>query len=286
MIENKNLLKIQKKEITEHHIYRILSKLEKNETNKNILKKISNDELKHYNYWKKITNKEVKPSLWEIFIYLSLAKIFGLTFSLKLLEQSEEHAEKEYRKLGETNSLALEIMKEENEHEENLLKMIDEEKLKYVGSIVLGLNDALVELIGSLAGLTFAFQNTNLIAISSLIVGLSASLSMSASEYLSTKAEGEGKNPLKSAFYTGMAYVFTVLILVSPFLFLQNAILSLIISIIFSISIVALFNFYLKVSKNRQFLKPFLEMVFISLSIALISFMIGSFIRLFFRVDV
>lgn len=286
MIENKNLLKIQKKEITEHHIYRILSKLEKNETNKNILKKISNDELKHYNYWKKITNKEVKPSLWEIFIYLSLAKIFGLTFSLKLLEQSEEHAEKEYRKLGDTNSVALEIMKEENEHEENLLKMIDEEKLKYVGSIVLGLNDALVELIGSLAGLTFAFQNTNLIAISSLIVGLSASLSMSASEYLSTKAEGEGKNPLKSAFYTGMAYVFTVLILVSPFLFLQNAILSLIISIIFSISIVAIFNFYLKVSKNRQFLKPFLEMVFISLSIALISFMIGSFIRLFFRVDV
>ena len=54
--------------------------------------------------------------------------------------------------------------------EKALLEMLDEERLKYVGSMVLGLNDALVELTGSLAGFTFAMQNTKLIALSGLIV--------------------------------------------------------------------------------------------------------------------
>ena len=43
--------------------------------------------------------------------------------------------------------------------------MLDEERLQYTGSMVLGLNDALVELTGALAGLTFAFQNLRLVAL-------------------------------------------------------------------------------------------------------------------------
>ena len=41
-------------------------------------------------------------------------------------------------------------------NESALLQLLDEEKLRYTGSIVLGLNDVLVELTGALAGLTLA----------------------------------------------------------------------------------------------------------------------------------
>ena len=61
---------------------------------------------------------------------------------------------------------------QEEEHEHALLEMLDEERLWYVGSMVLGMNDALVELTGSLAGFTFAMQNTSLIALSGLIMGI------------------------------------------------------------------------------------------------------------------
>ena len=52
-----------------------------------------------------------------------------------------------------------------------------------MGSVVLGLNDALVEFVGMLAGLTFALQNTQIIAVAGLITGVAASLSMGSSEY-------------------------------------------------------------------------------------------------------
>ena len=48
--------------------------------------------------------------------------------------------------------------------------MLDEERLRYIGSVVLGLNDALIELTGALAGLTLALQNTQL----NLLLGLRA----------------------------------------------------------------------------------------------------------------
>lgn len=114
------------------------------------------------------------------------------------------------------------IVKDEDEHEKQLIDLIDEERLRYVGSMVLGLNDALVELTGALAGLTFALRNTHVVAMAGLITGVAASLSMAASEYLSTKSEEGAKNPLKASVYTGSAYVLTVLFLIFPYLFFTN----------------------------------------------------------------
>jgi VIT1/CCC1 family predicted Fe2+/Mn2+ transporter len=96
--------------------------------------------------------------------------------------------------------------------------LLDEELLRYAGSIVLGLNDALVELTGALAGFTLALQNTRLIALTGLITGVAAALSMAASEYLSTRSEGGGRSPLRASLYTGTAYIITVFLLILPYL--------------------------------------------------------------------
>ena len=154
-------------------------------------------------------------------------------------------------------------------------------KLKYVSSIILGLNDALVELIGILAGLTLALQEVRLIAITGFITGIAASLSMASSEYLSTKEEGGNRKPIKAAFHTGLSYFLTVIILILPYLFFSNIYFCLIISISLSILIIFLFNFYISTIKKISLQKRFTEMLLVSLGVAFISFIIGYLIKIF-----
>jgi len=273
------IINFQRNEITEHIIYLRLSKSIKDFHNSEVLKRISNDELNHYNFWKKYSGQDVKPSRWMLVKYYLISKIIGLTFGIKLMEKGEESAQQIYKELSTIIPSAEKIMEEENEHEKQLIDLMDEEKLKYVGSIVLGLNDALVELTGALAGLTFAFQNTRVVALAGLITGIAASFSMAASEYLSTKAEGETKNPFNAAIYTGIAYIVTVLVLILPYLLFSNYFFCLGFTLINAILVILFFTFYLSVVKEISFKHRFFEMVGISLGIAALTFVIGVLLR-------
>jgi VIT1/CCC1 family predicted Fe2+/Mn2+ transporter len=157
-----------------------------------------------------------------------------------------------------------------------LIGMLDEERLNYVGAMVLGLNDALVELTGAIAGFTFALADTRLAALSGIITGISATLSMAASNYLAEKADGS-KNAMKSSVTTGIAYLITVALLVLPYLLFSPGryVLALIVMLLTAVLIILVFNYYISVAKSQPFLKNFLSMALISLSVALISFFIG-----------
>jgi len=280
------ILTAQKNEITEHFIYEKLSQSIKDKHNKKVMKQISKDELKHHNFWKKFTNEDVGPNKFKIWWYYLISRIFGITFGIKLMEAGEESAQVTYSKIAKHVPSAKKIVKDEDEHEKQLMDMIDEERLKYVGSMVLGLNDALVELTGALAGFTFALQNTRLIGVIGLITGIAASLSMGTSEYLSTKSEEADKNPAKAALYTGLAYVLTVLLLVFPYLILTNIYLCLGLAILDAIIVILLFTFYISVAKGISFKKRFLEMALISLGITGLSFIIGYFVKIFLNVEI
>lgn len=273
------LKEIQKNEITEYHVYSYLAKVVNGKSNSEILLRIAKDELAHYNYWQKFTGEKVKPSRLKILFYNLTARILGITFSVKLMEQAEEKAERFYTQILEKIPEAKKIIEEEQSHENMLINLLDEEKLKYAGSIVLGLNDALIELTGALGGLTFAIQNTQIIALAGLITGIAASFSMAASNYLSTKAEGAEKNYLKSAGYTGLAYIFTVTLLVLPYLLLTNPFIALILTIIIALLIIFMFNYYISVAKDYSFKHLFLEMVILNLSVTAITFGIGVLVR-------
>jgi VIT1/CCC1 family predicted Fe2+/Mn2+ transporter len=160
--------------------------------------------------------------------------------------------------------------------------MLKEERLNYVGSMVLGLNDALVELTGAIAGLTLALTDSRLISISAIITGIAASLSMASSEFLSAKADHD-ENAGKSAVYTGITYILTVLILVLPYIIVPQArFIALAIMLVFAVMIIFLFNFYISVAKSEPFKERFFQMVCISLGVASISFVIGYFVNLVF----
>ena len=282
----KQVLGFQQTEITEYHIYKRLAKKINSPENAKIIEQIAEDELRHYNGWKKYTNQDVQPRWISVWLYYLIGVLFGFTFGIKLMESGEEDAQKNYAGISNAIPEALTFQHEEDAHEEQLINMLDEERLRYAGSIVLGLNDALVELTGALAGLTLALQDVKLIALSGLITGIAASMSMAASEYLSTRSEDTTKHPVRAAIYTGIAYIVTVALLVLPYLLFDNYILDLVITLSIAVIIIAVFNYYISVAKGESFRARFLEMAGLSLGVALVSFVIGYFIRQWLGIEV
>ena len=277
---------LQQEEINGFHTYTRLAKIVKDKDNSQVLSRIAQEEKKHYNLWKGYTQTEVSPNRFKIALFFWVSRLFGLTFGIRLMELGEEKVQGIYKNLIDAIPEAAQVLADEEKHEDELLDMLDEEGLRYAGSVVLGLNDALVELTGALAGLTFAFQNPRLIALAGLITGVSASFSMAASEYLSTKSEESEQDPFRSAVYTGIAYIFTVFVLVLPYLLLSNYLFSLVWTIMNAILVIALFNYYISVARGYNFRKRFFEMAGISLGVALFSFALGSLIRIWLGVDI
>lgn len=279
--------KMQQNEITESAVYREIAMFAKGDENKKTLRRLASEERAHAEIWQKYTGIEMKPQRGKVFKYKWIARIFGFTFAIKLMERGEMDAQKEYEALSAEVPESVEIRKQEEEHEEALIAMLDEESLKYVGSMVLGMNDALVELTGSLAGFTFAMQNTKLIALAGLIIGISATFSMASSEFLSARSEGR-TDALKSCTYTGVAYLITVILLILPFLLLGNAqyLIALAIMMAIVVGIIAVFTYYISVAQDGKFKSRFLEMTLISVGVAVLSFVVGALAKHFLGVEV
>jgi VIT1/CCC1 family predicted Fe2+/Mn2+ transporter len=282
----RHITEFQKNEITEHHIYKHLSTRVEGVKNRRIFAQISEDELRHYNVWKRFTGREVEPDRFRIWLFSLISTLLGFTFAVKLMEKGERNAQMSYETVTEMGSEIRGLIDDEEEHEQALIAVLDEERLQYTGSIVLGLNDALVELTGALAGLTFALQNTRLVALTASITGFAAALSMASSSYLSTKTEAGAKNPVKASIYTGVAYIIAVLVLIVPYLFLNDIYLSLALAFGGALTVIALFNFYVSVAQGVPFKSRFLEMAGLIILVSGISFLAGLAIRHFFGVEV
>ena len=273
----KFLLELQQNEITEHAIYLNLAKFVKKEDDKQILINIGGEEFTHAKILEKYTNKKLRPQKFKVFKYFILSFIFGYTFVIKIMDI--------YSKIVDEVPDAKTIAFEEYEHENKLISILDEDRLKYVGSMVLGLSDALVEISGTLAGLTFALQDNRLVALSGIITGISATLSMASSEYLSAKAEGS-KNAFKSCSYTGIMYLITVSLLIMPYLIFSVSVYALITMLIIVIAIIFCFTFYIAVAKSISFRERFFEMAGVSLTVAGISFLVGILVKQFLGIDI
>jgi vacuolar iron transporter family protein len=282
----KAMIQAQRIEETEYRIYARLAKTTKDAGNSEVLLRIAEDEQAHVLFWQNRTGRQVNPYRLKLFKFFWIARLLGLTFGIKLLERDEARAQQVYSSLRTDVPEVDRLLHDEEEHEQVLIGMIKEEGLQYIGSVVLGLNDALVELTGALAGLTFALRNTRLIALAGLITGIAASFSMAASEYLATKTEGDGKHPLKSSIYTGLAYIVTVTLLVLPYLLIEHYLICLAATIGIAILIIFLFNYYVSVAQDLSFRRRFAEMAGISLGVSLLSFGVGYVIRIFLKVDI
>lgn len=264
-------------ELTEALVYARLAHRHPAGHNRDLLEHIANDERNHAAQLSALLGEEAQPNRFIAARTILIARLFGLTFGLKLMEKGESRAGDAYRSLAAVIPDFESIAQDEDEHEAALLSLLDDERLNYMGAIVLGLNDALVELTGALAGFTFALDGSRLIAMTGLITGLAAAMSMAASAFLSARADGNTsvRHPGKTACYTGIAYVCTVFVLILPYLLIPNVHAALALMLVSALAIIALFNFYLSVAKDAPFRKSFLLMAGLSTGVAVISFGIG-----------
>ena len=277
----------QQNEATEAEVYRRIAQRTKDAGNRDTLLRIADEEAKHAAIWQRYTGEEMLPQAGKVRRYALIALVFGFTFAVKLMEKGEAKAQISYEELAREAPEALDIRADEEAHEAALLDMLDEERLSYVGSMVLGMNDAMVEMTGTLAGLTLAMQNTRLIALSGLITGIAATLSMASSEYLSSKSEGR-PDAFKSATYTGIAYLVTVALLILPYLLFDEAhyLWAMATMIVIVLLILVVFNYYISVAQDLPFKKRFGQMAGISLGVAALSFVIGILVKQFLGVDI
>lgn len=280
----KYALSAQRTELTEYHIYRELARRTRNTENADVLTSIAEQEKEHADYWQTKTGEKVKPDQWRFYRTVFLARILGLSFVLRLMEKNEGTTAENYSLQAEFFPEVAEFAKQEEQHEKELLEMLEDKNLKFVGSIVLGLNDALVELTGALAGFTLALGDTRIISLAGMVTGVSAALSMAASEFLSSKAEGNTK-ARQAAVYTGISYLVTVILLILPYFFVSNKFVALGIVMAVAMFIIFCYNYYVSVAKDLNFKHRFLEMAVISLGVAAFSFLLGFGLKSLLGVD-
>lgn len=272
-------------EATDARLYAMLAARTACEHNARILKTMAADEERHVQVWGQYVDGPPRVNEYKVRLFSFLARIFGLVFVISLMEAGEDNAVATYRAIGKDIPVALEILEDENKHEDYLIAMLKEEKLSYIGSMVLGLSDALVELTGALAGFTLALNNTTMIGLAGFITGVAATLSMAASEYLAKKADPSEKHPLKAAAYTGSAYLLTVALLLLPYTLTTRPLLALAICLGNAALVIAGFTFFVAVVRKQSFFKGFREMITISFTVALISFLIGWAARAWLNLD-
>ena len=272
-------------EATDARLYAMLAERTKSENNRKVLEKIAGDERNHVEIWSRFVDGPPKVNAVKVRFFAFLAKIFGLVFVINLMEAGEDDAVAVYTALGKEVPVALEILEDESRHEQQLVSLLQEEKLSYISSMVLGLNDALVELTGALAGFTLALNDNTMIGLAGFITGVAATLSMAASEYLAKKADESEKHPLKAAMYTGFAYMVTVFLLLIPYAFTSSPLLALGFCLVNATLVIVFFTFFVAVVRRQSFWKGFREMIAISFSVAFISFLIGWSARAWLQID-
>lgn len=277
----KLLLDLERQELTEFKIYYRLAEITREPGNATVLRRIAAEEYRHYELWKSITKKEVEPKKFTYFLYTTLARITGLNFALKLMERNEETAQTVYEQLSSTYPALKQIVTEEQAHEQELLNLINTKALEYAGSVILGLNDALIELSGALIGFSLALATSAHIATIGLITGIAASLSMASASYLAAR-EDEHKNPVLAGIVTGTSYIITTILLLIPYWIFTHRLIALACTLLISFAIIAFFNFYTAVIKNISFKKRFFEMSALCAIVGLVNFGIGLIISRYF----
>lgn len=283
----KILLRIQQSEMTEAAAYHAMADAIKDEHNREALTRVADEIASQAKALETYTNKQLAADERKVKRYARMAHIFGFTFAAKLMDRRKikfvNHSKKLLSEMPEVEKMQADEQKRDDE----LFALLNEKRLSYVGAMILGMNDAIVEITGTLAGLTLAMQNTRLIALSGLITGVAATLSMAASEYLAERSDGKG-DAAKSGLMTGGAYFITVVILLLPYLILDDKmyLLAMGIMLVLVVLILAGFNFYTSVARDVSFGKNFGQMCAISLGVAVLSFVLGYAVRTFLGVDV
>ena len=282
-------------EYFDYNVYKYLAGREGNPRLREILETLAREEYEHYLFWKKVLRGDCKASLpgWKLRLILLARKVFGLTFTLKLLEMHEDEVIAEYKAYmkhleGSDREELERIIADEEKHENELISGINEAIVRYLSFIALGIADAIVEITGVHAGFLGATRVTEVAGIAGLIVGVSAAFSMAGAAYLQAKAEAvvaSERSPGKSALVTGLSYLGSVVILALPYFLTKSMATAFTVSLLMAIAIVSSFTFYNAVLNEADFKRELAENLSILFGTAIIAFLFGEVIGSVFHIS-
>jgi len=273
-------------------IYRALSKAPYlSKLSREVLLEMSSHEDRHYRFWSSIAGGCRVAGAWvRVLVALIMALLFGATVTIKILERKEVETVQRYRSVlkyfdGAQRRELESIIEDEIKHENILMEKIGEERIKYLGFIVLGLSDAIIEISGIHAGTLGVYEDTVKAGIAGLIAGIAASMAMAAAAYAQAKQGGLGR-PGTSAMYTGIAYFLTAVILAIPYFIVHQIFIAFAISIALSIVILAYISTYGSVLYNRSYLREITETTLIILGVSAALYLIGGVVAEFLGIRV
>ena len=270
-------------EYADHSVYLALSRRERTPAFKKALENIANGEQSHYEFWKtyapetKVTSKKLRT-----YAIVLIRIILGLTFTLKMMERHEGKLHERYKRIAENIPAAdkarFEAMMESEENQEDLLiGEIQENRVKYMSFIVLGLADAVVEISGIHAGSLGIYGRTELAGLAGIIAGLAASIAMASAAYAQAKQGFQGSAKW-SAIYTGVSYMITAVFLALPYFLTKYMAVALGASLVIGVILVATMTYYDTVISARHFKRQFGEIAGIILAASLALFLVGTLV--------
>jgi VIT1/CCC1 family predicted Fe2+/Mn2+ transporter len=267
-------------EFKDYVIYRSLADAERDTTRREILSNLSKKEYEHYMFWLQLTNYQPKPpSRLRIGLMITLRRLLGLVFITRLLERHERSVVRWYRELSDAlppkeRETLFHIMREEEEHEKMLIGQIEENIIKYLGYVVLGLADAIIEISGVHAGFLGATNVTILAGMAGLVVGFAASISMGVAVYLQAK-QTPAIVPFRAALLTGITYISTVILQALPFFLTSDIFIAFTASIAVSITLIAGFTYYGAVVRDVDSRKEIITNIALTLGTAAATYLFG-----------
>ncbi len=280
-------------ELTEHIVYHTLATMEKNPENRAALERLSTQELTHYEFWKSLLPPAeagaIRARWYTVWGVPFLRIVFGVTFITKFLETHENDAVQKYQNIlpsipASHHERFMQIIEDEKSHEKALIGQLKEKRVAYMGFIVLGLADAIVEITGVHAGFLGVTGSTLIAGVAGIIVGFSAAISMGSASYLQAKQDTE-KSAILSGFLTWASYFCSVILLALPYFLIRVMVPAFITSTTVGILLVAGFTFYGAVVFDRTFWREFAETVGLMLGTALATFILGLIVGTLFHIN-
>ena len=321
----KRALEFYKDEVTDMTFYdRLASRIQDAEF-KGQLQELSSIEKDHAGFWKMELERSsedvsrIKGKGMKISFLLFLMRILGPVLTIRMLEHGELRAIRMYREMidDEKEETPLKaklqtILDQEINHEDVFANQISktEEEIERSRDIIYGMSDGLVEVLGSVAGLTAIMTSHYYIALGGFVVAISGAMSMSLGSYLSEKSQNEYKihqiekaslfspnrqqrsridelhdKSRQSAITTAFYYLIGAAIAILPFVAFSR-----ISALIVSVSLVAITqaitNSIVALTMNARVLRAAIRSAILTLLTAGATYLVGELFVIFFHISI
>ncbi|KHO60956.1 MULTISPECIES: VIT1/CCC1 transporter family protein [Thermoanaerobacter] len=349
-----------KEEVEAADLYTYLAKVEKNPETKSNFEALAKIEKAHAKFWHqflKDRNIEIpkeKSRKFRLFTYKMLRTLLGSKLFVTILEMNETTSTESYYRYFNEASLTEEeklilskIIEDELEHEKIFSRQKDKFSIENIRDFILGMNDGLVEILGTVTGLSAVYPKSPItVGTAGLVVGVAGALSMAIGAYTSVRSQrqvNEGikkkmellfkvskdrakeeflnklsesgipedvgaeivdklsnnedamtnlltedvsENEIKSALYTGIAYLVGLVFPVLPyFIITSSSLVALAFSVVFAAIALSIVGIVVSVASESLSIKgKVLEMVATGLGAAVLSYLFGTLVQKLFGI--